>query len=405
MENTIPRDALALLSRLHSCGHEAYLVGGCIRDLLRGSLPSDYDITTSATPEEMLSVFWDHRVIPTGMKHGTLTVLRDGAPYEITTYRVDGEYADGRHPDEVRFTRSLSEDLARRDFTVNAIAYSPKDGIFDPFDGRADLSARLIRAVGDPMRRFTEDALRILRAIRFSATLGYALESETERAAYKLRHRLSLVSPERVRTELMKLLSGDGAERVLLSYSEILFAAIPELSLIGSSFEGAVRHAAQLPPEPMLRLFALLAPLGGSGAERVMTALRFDNASVRRAASAVSLLSAPLPSSETELLHLLSVFGCEALLDRIALLADEQRAKHLRAALDRVLEEKLPFSVSMLAIGGKDLLALGIPAGKELGLLLADALSAVMAREINNDKRELLAYVRRSWERSKSQSV
>ncbi len=399
MKNRIPKAALALLSRLNENGHEAYLVGGCVRDLLRGDVPSDYDITTSATPEEMLKVFSDHRVIPTGIKHGTLTVLRDGEAYEITTYRIDGEYADGRHPDSVVFTRSLRLDLARRDFTVNAIAYSPFFGIFDPFGGRDDISARIIRAVGDPHRRFTEDALRILRAIRFSSTIGYTLDPETELAAYALSERLLLISPERIRTELVKLLLGADAERVLLSYSKLLFAAVPVLAEIGDAWERAARHAAALPPEPALRLSALLAPLGGVRAEAVMLALRFDGATAHRVASAVSSLSTPLPSGETELLRALSDWGQETVLDRLVLEADHAAAECLKGCLTRVLEEKIPFSVSMLEIGGKDLLALGIPAGKRLGQLLEMALAAVMAHEIKNNREELLAYVAKRWER------
>ena len=202
----LPDGVKAIIDILGRHGHRADVVGGCVRDSLLGKEPYDYDVTTDATPDEMIDIFRDFRTVPTGIKHGTLTVLVDGTPYEITTYRRDGDYRDHRHPDSVTFTEKIADDLSRRDFTVNAMAYNPTDGLTDLFGGQADLKAHLIRAVGDPTRRFDEDALRILRAVRFSATLGFRIEEGTARAAHDGAHLLSFVSGERIYTEIKKLI-------------------------------------------------------------------------------------------------------------------------------------------------------------------------------------------------------
>ena len=204
----LPDAVVKTLRRLRDAGYEAYIVGGCVRDFLRGVAPKDFDMTTSALPEEVHAVFAGERIIDTGIKHGTVTLLADGMPLEITTYRLDGDYLDARHPTSVSFTSSLREDVARRDFTMNAIAYHPDEGFRDYFGGRADIEAGIIRAVGEPCRRFEEDALRILRALRFSSVLDFEIEEETARAARRTAHLLSRIAGERIREELFKLLDG-----------------------------------------------------------------------------------------------------------------------------------------------------------------------------------------------------
>ena len=211
----LPVAVSSAIQKLNSAGFEAYAVGGCIRDSLLEYQPDDWDITTSATPSEMQAVFAEYRTVETGLQHGTLMVLLDGMSLEITTYRVDGTYSDGRHPDGVSFTRALSEDLRRRDFTINAMAYHPKTGLVDLYDGQADLAAAIIRCVGEPYRRFEEDALRILRALRFSSTLGFAMDDATAQALRALSSTLTKVSVERITTEFVKLLCGKDAENVL----------------------------------------------------------------------------------------------------------------------------------------------------------------------------------------------
>lgn len=255
MELTLSSDVLYIIESLEKHGHRADVVGGCVRDFLMGKAPFDIDITTSATPEQMKEIFASVRTVETGVKHGTLTVVLGGTPYEVTTYRVDGEYADHRHPEEVIFTETLSEDLARRDFTVNAMCYSPKNGLTDLYGGREDLEKGIIRAVGEAEKRFTEDALRILRGLRFSATLGFEIEEKTAAAMRKCAYLLSFVSAERVLVEWRKLLGGKDAHRVLTEFSEVLSVAIPALKKIPMhalpSMEGLTAE------ERMLLLFAL----------------------------------------------------------------------------------------------------------------------------------------------------
>jgi len=212
---TIPAGADFILRRLMENGFDAYVVGGCVRDSLLGLFPHDWDICTSARPEQMQAVFADCRVIETGLKHGTLTVLHDRIPYEVTTFRVDGGYTDHRHPDSVSFVSNVVDDLARRDFTVNAMAWNPQTGLVDAFHGQEDLRAGIIRAVGDPKTRFTEDALRILRALRFASVYGFQIDDATSQAAHDLRHTLTDVAAERIRVELAKLLCGQGAADIL----------------------------------------------------------------------------------------------------------------------------------------------------------------------------------------------
>ena len=227
MRFELPPGALEVLRRLNAAGYQAYAVGGCVRDLARGVPPHDYDICTSALPAQTERCFAGERVVETGIKHGTVTVLMAGEPYEITTFRTDGDYLDGRHPQSVAFTDSLTEDLRRRDFTINAMAYHPDIGLRDPFDGQADIARRMIRCVGDAGARFTEDALRILRALRFAAELGFDIAPDTARAMRELSGRLALISRERIAAELLRALKGINAVPVLQAFDTVLLAALP----------------------------------------------------------------------------------------------------------------------------------------------------------------------------------
>ena len=223
----LPKQAASIIRRLNDAGYSAYAVGGCVRDTLLGRVPKDWDICTSARPEELHRVFAGEHVVETGLKHGTLTVVLDHVPYEVTTYRVDGAYTDHRHPDGVTFVTDVREDLARRDFTVNAMAYHPREGLIDAFRGQEDLRQRVIRCVGRPTERFEEDALRILRALRFAAVYGFRLEEEPLAAARMLAPPLTRVAPERIRVELGKLLCGSGAGEILRLCPDILGVVIP----------------------------------------------------------------------------------------------------------------------------------------------------------------------------------
>ncbi len=241
MKITLPENVRYAMSLLEGAGFECYIVGGCVRDALRGIAPHDYDLTTSATPDEMLSVFNGLHVIPTGIKHGTLTLVLDGQPLEITTFRTDGEYIDNRHPESVSFSRELSDDLSRRDFTVNAMAYSERTGLVDLFGGRADLKNGVIRAVGVPEKRFREDGLRIMRGLRFAAVLGFNIEDETAEATTRCRKLLTNIAVERLWVEFKKLICGVGAAEILREYAEVIGVVIPEiLPMIG--FDQRTRH-------------------------------------------------------------------------------------------------------------------------------------------------------------------
>ncbi len=334
-ELSAPPAARKAIIRLQAAGFPAYMVGGCVRDSLLGRVPGDWDVTTAALPEQVEAVFAGERIIETGLKHGTVTVLLDGLPLEITTFRTESGYADHRHPDAVAFTPSLTEDLARRDFTINAMAFNPSTGLQDPFGGQADLRARIVRCVGDPMQRFEEDALRILRALRFAAQLDFTIEPATAAAAHALRDTLALVSRERIAVELSKLLCGPAARRILVEYWGILAVPLPELAPMAGLDQrckyhcyDVLEHSAAaveaVPPEPILRWSALLhdvgkpacftvdetgrgrfhghAKVGGPMAREILTRLRFDKDTVNRVTQLVELHDYPIdPPVEEEL--------------------------------------------------------------------------------------------------------
>ena len=281
-----------IIERIAAHGHEAYAVGGCVRDMLRGVVPSDYDMTTSALPEETAGIFSDLPVIKTGIKHGTVTVMypdENGIrqPVEITTYRVDGSYTDNRHPESVSFTRSLDEDLCRRDFTVNAMAYNDHSGLVDIFGGRDDIAGRTVKCVGDPYRRFNEDGLRILRALRFASTLDFSIEAATSKAITDCRELLNGISHERIHVELRKLLCGVGAVQILLGYRSVIEVFLPELESLGDGeYETAVTAVGNAPREFITRFSVLYAHLEESAAHDALRRLKSDTASV----SAVSAI-------------------------------------------------------------------------------------------------------------------
>lgn len=408
----LPPAVCEVMAALRGAGYEVFLVGGCVRDLLRGVSPSDYDMTTSATPDEMHRVFRDYRTVDTGIRHGTVTVLAGGSSFEITTYRVDGEYADSRHPDAVCYTASLREDAARRDFTVNAIAYHPEEGLCDYFDGRADIEARLLRAVGDPERRFREDALRILRALRFSSTLGFSIEEKTAAAARKVAPLLLRVSAERVREEMTKLLLGDNAPAVLAEFSDIFATLFPNwyraLTAKATPKEalGELGAWLSLAPRVPAARYTVFFSVFASGEEVAfaMDALRFDHRTRDRVVKLLSHRNDPCTSDTRVARRFLSGLGGEdalLLLDirRAACLAAGEDGEAVTRASDAVrallAAEGACTSVSDLSISGKDLLAVGFSAGREMGLALKALFAAVADGQVQNEKNALLSYAER----------
>ena len=300
----IPLDegAASLLDRLHAAGHAAYAVGGCVRDSLLGLVPHDWDLCTSATPAEVLALFGEEHCIPTGLQHGTVTIKSHGNLYEITTFRTEGAYSDGRHPDAVHFVPDVKEDLARRDFTINAMAYSAEEGLIDPFGGRADLAAGIVRAVGEPVRRFEEDALRILRLYRFAARFGFALDPATGEAAKALSPHLDCVSAERIAEELSRLLAapkpGTYLEPAVLAvlFPELELEMLPEICRIIDALTPGMEHFP-------VRLAALLCPLGEAGARTPLKRLKVSNALAENVTVLVRECPKLLPQTRIGPLH------------------------------------------------------------------------------------------------------
>ncbi len=374
MQIKLNQNAEYIIKMLNDAGFEAYAVGGCVRDAIMGRPCDDTDITTNALPEETKAVFSSHTLLETGIKHGTLTLVLDHTPYEITTYRREIGYTDSRHPDKVEFVPTLEEDLSRRDFTVNAIAYSPLFGIKDPFFGVNDIKNKLIRAVGDPEKRFSEDALRILRALRFSSVLGFEIEENTSNAVLSLAETVNKVSGERIYAELKKLLCGKNAQTVIEKYIEAIKKIIP--------VNGDYNSIYRLPADFSMRLACLC----GNSVGNALKLLRADNKTKHICNLLVN--SSPLPKQETELKFYISALGREDALT----VARYRRALYGEDALkdtERLLNSNTPLFLTDLAINGSDLLPLGIK-GKNIGETLNRLLTSVIKNEIENTKEALL---------------
>lgn len=439
----LPRDAYRLLQTLRAAGHSAYVVGGCVRDSLLGRLPGDWDICTSARPDQLRAIFHDQRLILTGEKHGTVAVILHGKPYEITTYRLDGSYRDHRHPDSVQFVDDLAADLARRDFTINAMAYAPGKGIIDLYGGRSDLAAGIVRCVGTPADRFAEDALRILRALRFTAKLGFTLEPATAAAALAARDTLRTVSAERLYAELDGLLLAPGAGKTLAQYGEILGGVVPEiLPCIGCTQPGrwhcydVWQHSAAAVAALDLRgqdtrgvrvlcwaaflhdiakpQCRTVGPDGAAhfkghnqrGAQAARTILRRLKAPAYLTDGAVGLIAvhdAPLPADDAGILKLLNRSGA-IFLRRLCVLKYADLDAHAatpevaarRAEVERFacrmdeLAKTGCYTMRQLAVNGADLMAAGIPAGPGVGATLQTLLTAVMEGRLPNEREALL---------------
>ena len=393
MQMQLPHDVYYIIEKIESHGYKADVVGGPVRDLFLGKCPSDYDITTNARPEMVKEIFQDERTVDTGIRHGTVTLVLHGECYEITTYRIDGEYLDSRHPSSVDFTDSLTEDLARRDFTMNAISYNPKRGISDPFFGRRDIESRLIRAVGEPKRRFTEDALRILRGARFSATLGFEIEEKTRRAMSDTAHLLSDIARERIYTEWKKLLSGDFAYGALGEFADIIRTFLPGLDT--SRLPDEERFLTSDFYTRQLSLFYLsFGECAASQFDSATRALKTDNATRECGVKILSAVGKFDTASELERRVMLATLAdgrlAEGVISLEVLLGI--RESSVLDALRRELSLGIPYRISDLKVGGADLSALGL-VGREIGECLNRLLFAVMRREVENTKESLLSFV------------
>lgn len=447
MTMDMPKNVDIAINLLQSAGFEAYAVGGCVRDSLLSKTPNDWDITTSAKPEDMKSVFADFHCIDTGIKHGTVTVVIDGEPLEITTFRLDGEYEDNRHPKSVTFTSNLGADLGRRDFTVNAMAYSKKTGTVDLFGGQNDLKNKIIRCVGDPDRRFNEDALRILRALRFASALDFEIEEKTAQSLLKNRALLGNISEERIAKELLKLVCGKGAKRILTDFAPVLFEILPELQPMYKNshdnphhcydiYEHTLIAVESIDPEPTLRFAMLLHDCGKPAVKK------FDENGVahfyghqRISAEISAQILARLKVSNKfrdEILFLvsnhdrwelyentekmpryLSKFGLDGVMNLLKVMRADVLAQspEYRYRLDQIADaeeiaknlaaQKPCLSLSELQINGRTLMDIGIPQGRKLGAVLAQLLDEVIDGVTKNTQEALTTRAREIYSEMK----
>ena len=383
MDFELPDEVNYIIDTLESGEYEAYVVGGCVRDSLLGKLPKDWDICTPALPEQVIEIFKGHNIIKTGLQHGTVTIILNHKPFEVTTYRVDGVYSDSRHPDEVEFVGSLTDDLSRRDFTINAMAYSPKRGTADFFGGAADLRLGVIKCVGDPDKRFAEDALRIMRALRFAAALGFSIDGDTAKAMHKNAESLKKISPERISAEMSKLMAGDDIDRLLTEHKRVITEIIPELKL------HTLKNVDSVPNDLSLRLTELLYCVGPDTAKEILTRLKYDNNTINAVMQLILYHEADITPDRRNVKNWLNKIGEENLSQLIRL----RGLGDVRSTLDEIIKQKQCFSLKDLAVNGKDLIDAGVREGTEVGAALNRLLRMVIDEEIENDKEALLAEV------------
>lgn len=434
----LPNSVSFALNKLNTAGFEAFIVGGSVRDILRQKAPTDYDITTSATPEQTMAVFKGEKIIETGLKHGTVTLLKDGMPLEITTYRIDGDYTDNRRPNQVSFTKSLAEDLARRDFTINAMAFSEKAGVVDLFGGSDDLQNKIIRTVGDADRRFNEDALRIMRAIRFASVLGFDIEESTKKSIFKNKNLLKNISAERIATELIKLLCGQNAKKIIIEYFEVLEVILPEISQMKDFNQNNPHHIYNLlehtavaventPAEAPLRLAMLLHDCGkpdalttdecgvnhfyghpeisAQKAKAALSRLKLDNATANLALELIEHHDADINPTEKSVKRALNKYTPEVFFKLLDIKKADNLAQSpkynrineieaLKALATEIINKNDCYSIKQLAVNGNDLINLGLTAGKKIGKALDFLLDAVISEKAENTKDALIDFLK-----------
>lgn len=392
----LPKEVKHIIDILTQNGYEAYAVGGCVRDSILGRVPGDWDITTSALPQQVKALF--RRTIDTGIQHGTVTIMLGKNGYEVTTYRIDGKYEDSRHPESVEFTPNLEEDLKRRDFTINAMAYNDENGVVDIFGGIDDIRNRIIRCVGNAHDRFTEDALRILRAVRFSAQLGFEIDKATKDAARELAPTLVKISRERIHTELNKLLLSDNPDYFSVVYElGVMKVIISELEGVNSGdidrLKVLIKRTKPCLPE---RYAALLSVIGKDKTRAVLKGLKLDNATISMAVKLVEYLGITPALTEPQMRHYINEVGKEdalRVIDFNLSFADESMHEEytdMRKLCAHVLERGDCTSLKELDVTGKDLVDAGFEAGKQLGELLNSLLTEVLDNPSLNDRNYLL---------------
>lgn len=441
----LPEDVIFILQKLEEYGYESYIVGGCVRDAILSKFPHDYDICTSALPEEIISCFDGFKTILTGMKYGTVTIVIDDENYEITTYRIDGNYSDGRRPDEVKYTKDIVEDLSRRDFTMNAIAYNPKSGFVDPFYGVNDIKNRIIRCVNNPYDRFSEDTLRILRAWRFSLQLGFDIDADTLYAAYYELYNLSNVSEERIFSELCKALQANFQEKLyhpgslpfivaifpewkksikfwqnnpwhifdvsthsLFAYTHLDYENADLITRLATLLHDIGKPESYQVDQDGLKHFLGHAEVGAEMVNGILKRLRADNATreavvelvkyhdydIRNTKKSVRKLMNKLGEKQTRRLIQLKMADNLAQNPEMAKYRIDQ-LKEIPSIIDEIIADNECFKLSDLTIKGKDIIDLGVPEGKWIGVILNQCLDSVIEGKVENDKESLLDLSRR----------
>ena len=391
MKITAPSFVTEVIDALRRAGYSAYLVGGCVRDSLLGEVPHDYDVATNAVPEQMAAAFSDFRTVETGIEHGTLTVISDGEPVEVTTFRIDGKYSDGRHPDGVKFTDGIAPDLSRRDFTVNAMAYSDEDGLIDLFGGEEHLKQKQIVCVGEPDERFGEDGLRVLRALRFASRLDFTVEEKTAESVRRSVPLLLRVSAERIYSELTRLLEGPGASRIMREFPGVIGAvtAVPDDVVIRAS-----DAAEKTGPDHITRLAALFSEAGldRDGAAERMRKFKTSRADREDTVTALRLSAEPLPDVAPAMRRLLGRVGSGAVMRAADIRAarGDRTAKDSAGLADRIITRGDPVRISDLAVKGGDIQKALPVEGKEIGDVLEKLLFLVTEEKVKNSRDELL---------------
>ncbi|MGB4439842.1 MAG: CCA tRNA nucleotidyltransferase [Sedimentibacter sp.] len=404
IEINMPNEVEEALNILNSNGFEAYIVGGCVRDSILGAVPSDWDITTSAKPDEISCCFKEYRTIDTGLKHGTVTVVINHMQLEITTYRIDGKYSDNRRPDTVLFTNKISMDLMRRDFTVNALAYN-NGGIVDLFGGISDIANKIIRCVGNPDERFNEDGLRILRAIRFASVLGFNIEENTSKSIHENKNLLKNISLERINNEFCKLLMGKNFNKIMVEYKDAIEVFLPETSKLSKEVWNYKLNAMAFAPDDLNNQLAVLLHQVDE-VENILIRLKNDNATIKKVKLLTSNIDEKILPNTITVKKWLNKIGQEnlkQLLDvKKAVLKSFDAANKIEMEnllkieilMNDVVVNNQCYSLKTLAVNGQDLIEAGVAEGKQIGVILNEVLNKVIEEKLENQKSILINHIK-----------
>ena len=391
----IPREVETALNILHTNSFEAFIVGGCVRDSIMGKVPSDWDVATSAKPEEILLCFNKHKTIETGIKHGTVTVIIDKMQIEITSYRIDGEYTDNRRPDDVFFTDKIEFDLKRRDFTINALAYN-KNGIIDLFGGFDDIQNKIVKCVGCPDERFNEDGLRILRALRFASVLNFNIEEKTSDSIYKNKALLNNISIERINIEFNKLIMGSNYQSILLKYREIIEVFLPEIKGLSSEELKYRLYSMKALDSLTLRLAVLFHKIGST--DEILMNLKYDNKTVKTVKLLTENINEKIYSDPVTIKKWLNRINYENLSNLIKIKKalfdyEYEELTSSETIMEEIIATNQCYSLKTLSVNGQDLIDAGIPKGKNIGIVLNKVLNEVIEGKLENKKDILLNYI------------